>query len=87
MTTVDQVFYYNHCLGAVLPHVLFSSVMSSLFYSFSPALIFALRCLRYETFFFFFETFYTRAQQSEIETDPEREGAGRNEGQWRCPAR
>lgn len=37
---------------------------------------FALRCLKYETF-------YASAQQSETETDPEREGAGRREGQWR----
>lgn len=40
MATVSQVFYFGHCLGAVLPHVLFSNVMSSLVYSFPSALIF-----------------------------------------------
>lgn len=36
MATTGQVFYFRHCLGVVLPHILFSNVMSSLLYCSPP---------------------------------------------------
>ena len=51
MATAGQVFYVPHCLEAVLPHVLFSAVTSSLLHRFPPSLNLAKRDLAVVSFF------------------------------------
>lgn len=90
MATAGQVFYFSHYLEAVLPHVLFSNVMSSLLYRSLPCTLILqkqsslanvfLECLEgFSLRCLKYEVFHASAQLSEIEIDPKREGAGSSE--------